>query len=68
MLDEATSALDDEMERNVMHTIEGLNEKLTILIIAHRISTLNGCTQIIEVGDFGIKKIECKMGLGEFNE
>jgi len=64
VLDEATSALDDEMERNVMHTIEGLNDKLTILIIAHRISTLNGCTQIIEVGDFGIKKIECKMDLG----
>jgi ATP-binding cassette subfamily B protein len=53
IFDEATSALDNETEKAVMQAIEGLSEDLTILIIAHRLSTLKNCTQIIEVGDCG---------------
>lgn len=57
IFDEATSALDNETEQAVMQAIEGLSSELTLLIIAHRLSTLRNCTQIIELGDGGIKRI-----------
>lgn len=57
IFDEATSALDNETEQAVMRAIEGLSEDLTILIIAHRLSTLRNCTQIVELDDCGIKRI-----------
>ena len=50
VFDEATSALDHETEQAVMEAIEGLSADLTILIIAHRLTTLKNCTQIIELG------------------
>jgi ATP-binding cassette subfamily B protein len=56
IFDEATSALDNETELAVMQAIEGLSKDLTILIIAHRLSTLRNCTQIVELGDGGIKR------------
>jgi len=55
-LDEATSALDNEIEQSVMQVIEGLSEDITLLIIAHRLTTLKNCTQIVELGDSGIKR------------
>ena len=57
VFDEATSALDNETEQAVMQAIEGLSEDLTILIIAHRLTTLKNCTQIVELDDGGIKRI-----------
>jgi ATP-binding cassette subfamily B protein len=54
IFDEATSALDSETERAVMQAIEGLSEDLTILIIAHRLTTLKNCTQIVELDTGGI--------------
>lgn len=51
ILDEATSALDNETEQAVMQAIDGLSKDLTILIIAHRLTTLKDCTQIIELCD-----------------
>jgi ABC-type multidrug transport system fused ATPase/permease subunit len=56
IFDEATSALDSETEEAVMQAIEGLSKDLTILIIAHRLSTLKNCTQIVELGGGGIKR------------
>jgi len=50
VFDEATSALDHETEQAVMEAIEGLSADLTIFIIAHRLTTLKNCTQIIELG------------------
>lgn len=55
IFDEATSALDNETEEAVMHAIENLSNDLTILIIAHRVSTLKSCTQIFELGSGCIK-------------
>jgi ATP-binding cassette subfamily B protein len=49
VLDEATSALDDTTEKAVMAAIDGLDEDLTVLIIAHRLSTLAGCDTVIEL-------------------
>jgi ATP-binding cassette subfamily B protein len=57
IFDEATSALDNETEKAVMHAIEGLSSDLTLLIIAHRLTTLKNCTQIVELQERGIKRI-----------
>jgi ABC-type multidrug transport system fused ATPase/permease subunit len=43
VLDEATSALDSETEASVMETIYTLRRDLTLLMIAHRTTTLAGC-------------------------
>ncbi len=56
IFDEATSALDNETEQAVMQAIDGLSENLTILIIAHRITTLRNCTQVVELSDGEIKR------------
>jgi len=46
ILDEATSALDMKTEREVMRSIKTLGKGITILIIAHRVTTLRDCNQI----------------------
>lgn len=46
VFDEATSALDDATERNVMEAIHSLEDNLTIIMIAHRLSTLKDCDVI----------------------
>jgi ATP-binding cassette, subfamily B, bacterial PglK len=56
IFDEATSALDNETEEAVMQAIESLGEDLTVLIIAHRLTTLKNCTKIVELADGGIKR------------
>ena len=55
IFDEATSALDNETETDVMKAIASLSDDLTLLIIAHRVTTLKNCTQIVELGSCGIK-------------
>lgn len=49
VLDEATSSLDSETEKSVMESIQALNGELTILIIAHRVTTLKKCDFIVEL-------------------
>lgn len=49
VFDEATSALDNTTERMVMEAIEGLSSEFTILLIAHRITTLRGCDVVVEL-------------------
>jgi ATP-binding cassette subfamily B protein len=49
IFDEATSALDSDTERAVMQAIDELGSELTILIVAHRLTTLKGCSQIYEL-------------------
>ena len=57
VFDEATSALDNETERAVMEAISSLSGDLTILMVAHRLSTLRDCTQVVELQDGLIKRI-----------
>ena len=57
IFDEATSALDNETEQAVMQAIESFSDDLTVLIIAHRLTTLKNCTRVVELGDGGIKRI-----------
>lgn len=49
IFDEATSALDSDTEKAVMEAIDNLSNELTILIIAHRISTLKNCSAIVRL-------------------
>ncbi|MDO8769886.1 MAG: ABC transporter ATP-binding protein [Burkholderiaceae bacterium] len=49
VLDEATSALDDATEKAVMKAIDSLGDHITVLIIAHRVSTLSNCDRIFEL-------------------
>ena len=51
VLDEATSALDNATEQAVMDSIGLLSRDLTILIIAHRVTTVQACDVIYEVTD-----------------
>jgi len=57
VFDEATSALDEKTESSVISAIEKLHPDLTILMIAHRISTLKNCSKIIELGHQGAQEI-----------
>lgn len=61
ILDEATSALDTKTEYSVMQSIEALGNKITVIMIAHRITTLKNCSKIIhlsngEISAFGTYK------------
>lgn len=51
VFDEATSALDAETEGAVMDAIDALDHDLTVLIIAHRVSTLKNCSSIVQLGN-----------------
>jgi len=49
IFDEATSSLDSATEESVMSSIEAFDIDITIFIVAHRMSTLKKCDQIIEI-------------------
>ncbi len=49
VFDEATSALDTATEQGVMEAIEGLSRNLTIVMIAHRLSTVARCDRVIRL-------------------
>ena len=55
VFDEATSALDTVTERAVMESIEALAHQKTIIIIAHRLSTVKSCDQIVLLAQGRIK-------------
>lgn len=49
VLDEATSALDNETEKAVMEAIDALNGKKTLIIIAHRLTTIQNCDLVYRI-------------------
>ena len=49
VFDEATSALDVQTENSVMESIDNLSDDLTIIIIAHRLTTVKNCNRIIKI-------------------
>jgi ATP-binding cassette subfamily B protein len=57
VFDEATSALDNETEAAVMQAVESLGRDITVLIIAHRLTTLKKCDEIVEVALGSIRTI-----------
>ncbi len=61
LFDEATSALDGAAEAGIQKTILSLREKLTIVIVAHRLSTVEGCDRVYWLHE-GEMKSACKNG------
>jgi ABC-type multidrug transport system fused ATPase/permease subunit len=58
VFDEATSALDTETEAAVMSAIEKLSTDLTIVIIAHRLSTVAACDMIVRLEEGRVVEVE----------
>ena len=58
VFDEATSALDSETEQAVMQSIEQLSRELTIILIAHRVTTVERCEAVYEVADAKIRLVD----------
>ena len=56
IFDEATSSLDTKNEKKVQKTIESLKGKMTMIIIAHRLTTVNICDYIIWLENGKLKK------------
>ena len=52
-LDEATSSVDSKTESSIMKAIEELGNDVTLIIIAHRITTLKNCSRILELTNEG---------------
>lgn len=65
VLDEATSALDTETEQAVMEAVERFRGRCTLLMIAHRTSTLKNCDQIYRLENGRLEKSDCKSLCGE---
>jgi ABC-type bacteriocin/lantibiotic exporter with double-glycine peptidase domain len=51
VLDEPTSALDGVSEARIRRTLADLRGEMTIVIVAHRLSTLNFCTRLVAIVD-----------------
>ena len=56
ILDEATSALDIEMENKIIKEIEKLKKDRIIILVAHRIKTLDICDEIITLSNRNLTK------------
>ena len=57
ILDEATSALDDKTESSFVDMINCLQDSITVVMIAHRTSTLRDCDTILRVSGGSIKAV-----------
>ena len=62
VLDEATSALDSVLENEVMQSLENLDQDVTVVIVAHRLTTIQNVDEVIYLEDGVIS------GRGTFNE
>lgn len=51
VFDEATSALDNATESEVMKSINAISDDVTVIIVAHRLSTLHSCDTVYEISD-----------------
>lgn len=63
VLDEATSALDTDTETAVMEAIDNLRGNKTLIIIAHRLTTIRNCDFIYEIRDKGMAKKDKRLVL-----
>jgi ATP-binding cassette, subfamily B, bacterial PglK len=72
VLDEATSALDSETELNISEAILKLKGKTTVILIAHRLSSIRNCDQIFYMEDGEIKSSgtfnQLKNSIPDFNK
>ncbi len=68
VLDEPTSALDGQSEVLIRATLAGLHGKVAVIIIAHRMSTLDFCDRIVVVEDGRVTAVDTPEALRESNE
>ena len=57
ILDEATSALDSYTEKMIIESINQLSKDVTMIMVAHRHSTLKKCTKIIELSNGSVVRV-----------
>jgi len=57
VLDEATSSLDNDTEAAVMEAIKGFQGQKTMIIVAHRLSTIEHCDMVYEVDNKKVKQV-----------
>lgn len=57
IFDEATSALDNETEARLMETINAVSQNRTVIMIAHRLTTLKDCDRIVEMNGGQVRQI-----------
>lgn len=58
IFDEATNSLDSNTESLIMEEVYGLDKNLTVIIVAHRLNTLQHCDTIYEIKDKKVNKIK----------
>ena len=51
ILDEATSSLDTSTEKDIINSINYLKNKLTIIIVTHRLNTIKNCEKVFLIKD-----------------
>ena len=68
ILDEATSALDNLTERAVMEAVHNLGSSMTVILIAHRLSTVKNCDKIFLLQNGELKDQGSYNDLIKFNE
>jgi ABC-type multidrug transport system fused ATPase/permease subunit len=68
ILDEPTSALDVRSEHLIRTTLLGLKDRMTVVIIAHRLSTLDICDRIMVIQDGSLKGFDSPEALESSND
>lgn len=61
IFDEATSSLDTETESKLMETINAVSSNHTVIMIAHRLTTLKNCNRIVAIEDGNVSKVTNKL-------
>jgi ABC-type multidrug transport system fused ATPase/permease subunit len=62
VLDEATSALDQDTEKGVLEAVNALHGAITIIIVAHRLTTVSGCDLVYRLRD-GQLEVDKTLGM-----
>jgi ABC-type multidrug transport system fused ATPase/permease subunit len=68
ILDEPTSALDVRSEHLIRNTLLGLKDRMTVIVIAHRLSTLSICDRIMVIKDGELKAFDSPSSLAQSSE
>jgi ABC-type multidrug transport system fused ATPase/permease subunit len=58
ILDEATSSLDTDTEARLVKALRSLSGKFTMVIVAHRLSTVVNCDLVVDLGKLGVSTVE----------